>query len=90
MGNRPCDYGHSSEKRDPSAYHADEAKRECTVEYIRPPDWCHANGDVASASELPAAFELPLRSVTMSTAVCSLCVLFLRAGRAASAANEAR
>ena len=38
----------------------------CTVDYICPPDWCHATRDVASASELPGATELPCRSVTMS------------------------
>ena len=41
--------------------------RECTIDYICPPDWCHAIDDVASASELPAADQAPLRSVTMST-----------------------
>jgi hypothetical protein len=43
--------------------------RKCTVDYICPPDWCHAFCDVASASELPAAANLPLRSVTMSEPV---------------------
>ena len=36
------------------------------LDYICPPDWCHATRDVASASEPAAAVELPRRSVTMS------------------------
>ena len=39
----------------------------CTVDYICPPDWCHATRDVASASEPAAAVEQPRWSVTMST-----------------------
>ena len=62
---RAC--GHSSEKQEQRAYHAPAAgARECTVDYICPPDWCHAKRDVASASELPVADEPPCRSVTMS------------------------
>jgi hypothetical protein len=43
---------HSSVKQAPQAYHA-PVWRKCTVDYICPPDWCHAIPDVASASELP-------------------------------------
>jgi hypothetical protein len=40
-----------------------------------PADWCHAIRDVASASELAVADELPCRSVTMSSAVVFRCFL---------------
>jgi len=48
---------------------------ECTVDYICPPDWCHAMGDVASASELAVADERPCRSVPMSSVVIFQCFL---------------
>ena len=44
---------------------------ECTVDYIRPHDWCLALWDVASASDLPAAAKLPRRSATMSNPLLS-------------------
>ncbi len=68
--------GHSSEKQNhkqrimpapplEGGMYGRDAK--CTVDYICPPDWCHAIRDVASASEPAAAVEQPRRSVTMST-----------------------
>jgi hypothetical protein len=42
------------------------SQRKCTVDYICPLDWCHAIGDVASASELRVAASCRARSVTMS------------------------
>ena len=47
-------------KADVRAYHAYHVAKctvvtQCTVDYICPPDWCHAIRDVASASELAAA-----------------------------------
>ena len=45
----------------------------CTVDYICPPDWCHAIRDVASASEPAEADELPRRSVTMSPRASCRC-----------------
>ena len=65
------DREHSSEKHQSQAYHAKRRQGgKCTLDYICPPDWCHATRDVASASELPAADQLPRRSVTMSSPIC--------------------
>src|SRR5688572_931614 len=65
-GAQPADCEHSSVKQGGSrriSPHAGSDTPNVRYTTFRPPDWCHAIRDVASASELPSASTLRLRSM---------------------------